>query len=214
MRERAGKTELYDAIYWHLRGMQSEEEFRRTVRDLCATYSIDIVSFCSDLCMDWSEIADLAADPLCTIGAHTVNHLMLRKVPSDATVRAEMEMSRAVLEAALGNGHSIWPIRWAIQAPPGPANFASPQNWVSRPRQRCGPGLVQGAPRLSVRAPAHRGQWRIPAATIFESADVRRRDCPVEPVPPRQRGLIFSSGLPIQLINGIAGTIQPSPAMT
>jgi peptidoglycan/xylan/chitin deacetylase (PgdA/CDA1 family) len=52
--------------------------------------------------MDWSEIMDLAADPLCTIGAHTVNHLMLRKLPSDVTVRAEMEMSRAVLEAALG----------------------------------------------------------------------------------------------------------------
>jgi hypothetical protein len=96
------KRELYDAVYLHLRGMQSEEELRRTVRDLCATYSIDIASFCSDLCLDWSEIADLAADPLCTIGAHTVNHLMLRKVPGDATVRAEMEMSRAVLEAALG----------------------------------------------------------------------------------------------------------------
>ncbi|MGA7682949.1 MAG: polysaccharide deacetylase family protein, partial [Pseudolabrys sp.] len=93
------KRELYDAVYLHLRGMQSEEELRRTVRDLCATYSIDIASFCSDLCLDWSEIADLAADPLCTIGAHTVNHLMLRKLPGDATVRAEMEMSRAVLEA-------------------------------------------------------------------------------------------------------------------
>ena len=44
----------------------------------------------------------MAADPLCTIGAHTVNHEMLRKVPDDASVRAEMEMSRAVLEAALG----------------------------------------------------------------------------------------------------------------
>src|SRR6188508_1739806 len=29
-------------------------------------------------------------------------YMMLKKVPSDATVRAEIEMSRAVLEAALG----------------------------------------------------------------------------------------------------------------
>jgi len=36
----------------------------------------------------------------------------------------------------------------------------------------------------------------------------------LEPVPPRQRCVEFSSGLPIQLISGIAGTIQPSPAMT
>src|SRR6476659_9442789 len=117
------KRELYDAIYWHLRGMQSEEELRRAVRDLCATYSIDIVSFCSDLCMDWSEIVDLAADPLCTIGAHTVNHLMLRKVPGDATVRAEMEMSRAVLEAALGTRpeHLSYPVGDPTSA--GPREF-------------------------------------------------------------------------------------------
>jgi hypothetical protein len=34
----------------------------------------------------------------------------------------------------------------------------------------------------------------------------------VEPVPPRQRGV--DSGLAIQLISGIAGRIQPSPATT
>ena len=31
-------------------------------------------AFCADLCMDWDELATLAADPLVTIGAHTVNH--------------------------------------------------------------------------------------------------------------------------------------------
>ena len=51
--------------------------------------------------MTWEEIGELAADPLVTIGAHTVNHVMLAKVPDDA-VRSEMELSRAVIEAALG----------------------------------------------------------------------------------------------------------------
>src|SRR5512135_2964894 len=96
------KRELYDAIYGYLRSMKTEDELRRTVRDLCATYRVDIASFCRDLCMTWQEIVEMAADPLCTIGAHTVNHMMLKKVPNDQTVRAEMEMSRAVLEAALG----------------------------------------------------------------------------------------------------------------
>ena len=31
--------------------------------------------------MSWQEIAELAADPLVTIGAHTVNHPMLAKLP-------------------------------------------------------------------------------------------------------------------------------------
>ena len=96
------KCELYDAIYRHLQSMKRDEDVRRIVRDLCACYQVDIVSFCRDLCMDWPEIVDLASDPLCTIGAHTVNHVMLKKVTGDATVRAEMDMSRAVLEAALG----------------------------------------------------------------------------------------------------------------
>ena len=95
------KRELYDAIYSYLRSMDTEDEVRRAVRDLCASYSIDILSFCRNICMGWSEIVELAADPLCTVGAHAVNHMMLRKV-SSATVRAEIQMSRAVLEAALG----------------------------------------------------------------------------------------------------------------
>jgi peptidoglycan/xylan/chitin deacetylase (PgdA/CDA1 family) len=103
--------------------MKTEEEVRRAVRDLCACYNTHIVSFCRDLCMDWSEIADLAADSLCTIGAHTVNHMMLRKVPSDATVRAEMQMSRAVLEAALGKRpqHLAYPVGDPTSA--GPREF-------------------------------------------------------------------------------------------
>jgi peptidoglycan/xylan/chitin deacetylase (PgdA/CDA1 family) len=51
--------------------------------------------------MDWNEIAEIAADPLATIGAHTVNHTMLAKA-SDDVVRAELKLSRAVLETALG----------------------------------------------------------------------------------------------------------------
>lgn len=117
------KRELYDAVYNYLRSMKTEEEVRRAVRDLCACYSIDIASFCRDLCMDWSEIVDIAADPLCTIGAHTVDGMMLRKLPSDAAVRAEMEMSRAVLEAALGRRpeHLAYPVGDPASA--GPREF-------------------------------------------------------------------------------------------
>jgi peptidoglycan/xylan/chitin deacetylase (PgdA/CDA1 family) len=117
------KRELYDAIYRYLRSMKTEEEVRRVVRDLCAYYNVDIASFCRELCMDWAEIVDLAADPLCTIGAHTVNHTMLRKLPNDATVRAEIDMSRAVLEAALGKRpqHLCYPVGDPASA--GPREF-------------------------------------------------------------------------------------------
>jgi peptidoglycan/xylan/chitin deacetylase (PgdA/CDA1 family) len=117
------KRELYDAVYGYLRSMKTEDELRKFVRDLCATYRVDIAAFCRDLCMDWQEIAELAADPLVTIGAHTVNHMMLKKVASESSVRAEMEMSRSVLEAALGRRpeHLAYPVGDPTSA--GPREF-------------------------------------------------------------------------------------------
>jgi peptidoglycan/xylan/chitin deacetylase (PgdA/CDA1 family) len=106
------KRDLYDEIYRYLRSMKTEDALRGVVRDLAACHRVDMDAFCRDLCMDWQEITDLAADPLVTIGAHTVNHFMLKKVVDDAAVRAEMEMSCAVLEAALGKRpeHLAYPV--------------------------------------------------------------------------------------------------------
>ena len=117
------KRELFDALYGYLRSMKSDEEVRRTVRDLCACYKVDMAALCRELCMDWEELSQMAADSLCTIGAHTVNHPMLKKVKDDAAVRAEMEQSRAVLHAALGlrPEHLAYPVGDPTSA--GPREF-------------------------------------------------------------------------------------------
>ena len=97
----AEKRALYDELYWWLRARDSETELRFIVRDLALRYQVDVAAFCKDLCMGWQEIALLARDPLVTIGAHTVNHLALAKLPEKA-VRSEMDLSRTVIESALG----------------------------------------------------------------------------------------------------------------
>ena len=116
------KRYLYDQLYSWLRSLKTEEELRRVIRDLCARYHVDIAAFCEELCMDWNELAQLASDPLVTIGAHTVNHVMLAKVP-EKTARSEMDMSRAVIEASLGvrPQHLSYPVGDRTSA--GPREF-------------------------------------------------------------------------------------------
>ena len=117
------KRELYDSVYGYLRSMTSEDELRHFVRDLAVRHGVDMAVFCRDLCMDWPEIVELATDPLVTIGAHTVNHNMLKKMADESAVRAEMAMSRAVLEAALGRRpqHLAYPVGDPTSA--GPREF-------------------------------------------------------------------------------------------
>ena len=116
------KYEAFDAIYWWLRGLPSEQALRRAMHELCRRYGIEMRSVCAELCMTWDELAKLAGDPLVTIAAHTVNHVMLKKVPDDEA-RAEMKMSAAVIEAALGMRprHLAYPIGDASSA--GPREF-------------------------------------------------------------------------------------------
>jgi peptidoglycan/xylan/chitin deacetylase (PgdA/CDA1 family) len=105
------KRDAFDRLYGWLRSLATEDELRTVVRMLAARHHVDIAAFCDELCMGWDELRTLAADPLVTIGAHTVNHVMLAKVP-ERIARVEMDMSRTVIEAALGisPAHLSYPV--------------------------------------------------------------------------------------------------------
>jgi hypothetical protein len=116
------KYELYEHLYWWLRSLENEDDLRAVVRDLGTRYGVDEAALRDELCMTWGEIAEIASDPLATIGAHTVNHVMLRKA-NDEAVRAEMQQSAAVIEAALGRrpAHFSYPVGDRTSA--GPREF-------------------------------------------------------------------------------------------
>jgi peptidoglycan/xylan/chitin deacetylase (PgdA/CDA1 family) len=118
----ATKRTLYDELYWWLRARPTEAEMRSVIHDLAACYQVDIAAFCDELCMTWPELAELATDPLVTIGAHTVNHPMLAKLPKK-TVRSEMDLSRSIIEAGLGvrPDHLSYPVGDRTSA--GPREF-------------------------------------------------------------------------------------------
>jgi peptidoglycan/xylan/chitin deacetylase (PgdA/CDA1 family) len=94
------KSEAYNRVYWQLRDLPHEDDIHARIDALAARYRIDVPALREELCMDWDEIRALAADPLATIGAHTVNHVMLAKA-SDEVARAELERGRETVEAQL-----------------------------------------------------------------------------------------------------------------
>lgn len=91
------KQAVYDRLYWRLRDMPEPQRVK-FFGELCSRYGLDLASHCRELIMDWTELAAFASEPLCTIGAHTVHHYELAKLPL-ADARKEITGSVSVLEA-------------------------------------------------------------------------------------------------------------------
>jgi peptidoglycan/xylan/chitin deacetylase (PgdA/CDA1 family) len=73
------KARLFEALRSWLMARPTDEEISRYLDDLAARYGVDIKAICADVCMSWTQIAALAADPLVTVGAQSVNHPILAK---------------------------------------------------------------------------------------------------------------------------------------
>lgn len=95
------KQETFAQVYRLLRARGNESEMRAAINALAGRYGVDISGICAELCMTWNELRALSVDPLVTIGAHTVNHLMLRKAPAEVA-RREMAESADAIARELG----------------------------------------------------------------------------------------------------------------
>lgn len=135
------KRAVYDHIYAWLRQLNTEDELRQVVRDLTTRHRIDLAAFCAELCMDWQQLSVLAADPLVTIGAHTVNHPILTKIDDNA-VRSELENSRDVIEAALGvrPQHLAYPV--GDRSAAGPREFKTAAELGFKTAVTTRPGVI------------------------------------------------------------------------
>jgi peptidoglycan/xylan/chitin deacetylase (PgdA/CDA1 family) len=100
--------------------------------------------------MGWEELAELAADPLVTIGAHTVTHPMLAKLP-DKAVRSEMDLSRSVIEAGLAKRpeHLSFPVGDRTSAGPREFKMAAELGFKTAVTTRPGVLFPQHAERLT-----------------------------------------------------------------
>jgi peptidoglycan/xylan/chitin deacetylase (PgdA/CDA1 family) len=151
------KDETFAMLYGWLRGKQHETDLEAAIGAIAAENGIDTGAQCRELCMGWENLAGLAADPLVTIGAHTVSHPFLAKC-DDGTVRAEMTGSRLAIEQKLGvrPQHFAYP----VGAPDavGPREFAIAAEVGYRTGVTTRPGVIfadhsrhpTALPRISV----------------------------------------------------------------
>lgn len=93
----AAKQEAFNQVHDWLRTLGSDDEVQREVGALCARHGVDDSAIARELCMSWDELRTFSADPLVSIGAHTVSHCNLAREPKTGALR-QMRDSRARIE--------------------------------------------------------------------------------------------------------------------
>jgi len=97
----AKKYAAYKLLVEHLLFDTDQDVQREIVAKLCKAYGFDCEGHVQESVMNWDEVISLSKDPLCSIGAHTVNHYALSNISLD-DVRKEIEESRDVIKKKIG----------------------------------------------------------------------------------------------------------------
>ena len=139
-----------------------EKAMLEQIARLAAKASISKTDLVATACMDWNGIREMAVDPLCTIGVHTLTHPMLAKHPAEMAER-EMAESRRQIEAQIGRParHLSYPVGDPTSAGPREFAMAAQLGFASAVTTR--PGMILSAhahqltslPRLSIN-----GKWQ------------------------------------------------------
>ncbi|MGB3045174.1 MAG: polysaccharide deacetylase family protein [Xanthobacteraceae bacterium] len=117
-----GKREAFAILHDWLRRLPDSAAIRREMTSLCLRHGVDEEAISRELCLSWDELQAFAAEPLLTIGAHTVTHDNLAKQSETAVLR-EITTNRADIEAALQRPvrHLAYP--YGDKAAAGPREF-------------------------------------------------------------------------------------------
>ncbi|OQW55648.1 MAG: polysaccharide deacetylase [Proteobacteria bacterium SG_bin9] len=124
-----------------LRNLANDKEIHLALAALCNRYGIDATSACRDLCMTWDELKTFAADPLVTIGAHTVTHCQLAK-DTETKAREEIEASRAAIATQLGRAVDHFAYPYGDRSAAGAREFATTRALGFKSAVTTRPGMI------------------------------------------------------------------------
>jgi peptidoglycan/xylan/chitin deacetylase (PgdA/CDA1 family) len=120
---------------------EREERLRAIVGQLAVRARVTPVTSHESLCMSWQELADLATDPLVTIGAHTVNHPRLRNEITPIAWR-EMAESVARIKTMLGVLPEHFSYPFGDPSAAGPREFAMARDLGLKTAVTTRPGVL------------------------------------------------------------------------
>ena len=95
------KISAFNQIQHHIMNDLPEAAVAGFARDMAAFAGMDPDAHNRSELMDWDQIREIARDPLCTIGTHTLHHYHLARL-DDAALKREFSLAMAAIEAETG----------------------------------------------------------------------------------------------------------------
>ncbi|TGQ73151.1 MAG: polysaccharide deacetylase [Mesorhizobium sp.] len=153
----ARKHQAIARLHTYLTTEIREEDLRSVLRELARANGVDAGGPRLRTLMNWSEIRTIAAHPLVTIGAHTVNHSNLKRL-AEADARHEIGDVKDMLRAELGEEphHFAYPYGYASAVGCREVGFVRDAGYTSAVTTRHGvlraehAGFLHALPRISV----------------------------------------------------------------
>ena len=151
----AEKLEMFSEWRAWLTTVVDEAHQRIAIRALAEKHDLDLPELARLLVMDWDETRRIAADPLCTIGAHTMTHAALaRLAPEAASREIEGSVERIATEIGKRPTTLAFPYGYPSAAGPREAKLAEraglAASFTTQPGYIPVSGSRHGLPRVSV----------------------------------------------------------------
>lgn len=137
----AEKYAAYDQLVEIFTTQIGEFEQAKVLRSLCPkSYEQLLVRMNNDM-MGWQAIKELQSDPLCTIGAHSIDHHALARLSEDEAVK-EIENGTMLLHQHLGQKPKHFAYPYGYKAAAGPREFEFVRNAGFETGVTTRPGLI------------------------------------------------------------------------
>ncbi len=93
----AQKQQAWQRLYWPVRKLGQQFQ-RQWIRNFCELQGVNLEAICRAEAMGWDELRLIAADPLCTVGAHTIQHYAVSQLDETEALNEMIQSADRIAE--------------------------------------------------------------------------------------------------------------------